>query len=161
LWRVVKIGFLCIAFSSGCQSAPAPVPRSDWADVVLHATGTGPLNGSDSLVETRVLAIQAAKVDAYQKLEGEILQIKMDERQTVSDFIQKKPKLGEKVREYVRGARIVTTRVNVPQSVEVDADLFLGENFRAVLGLIDHKPSQGNGTAKNKDAAQFRQQNYH
>jgi hypothetical protein len=150
-WTTQWLLLVGLALLSACESTPAPSPRSDWADVVLQATGTGGLDASaGSPVEERVLAIQAAKVDAYQKLEGEILRLKMDEKQTVSQFLEKKPKLGEKVRDYVRGARIVSTRVIADRAMEVDAELFLGENFRAVLGLIEKRPSSETGPGKNK-----------
>jgi hypothetical protein len=125
-----------------CQSGPSPSPRSDWADVVLHVTGSGSLNSTGrNPVEERVLAIQDAKVNAYQKLEAKILRLKMDDQQSVSELIGKKPELADKVHAFVRGARIVKTHIFPDQrQIEVEADLFLGENFKAALGIVTPKP---------------------
>jgi hypothetical protein len=132
----------CLGMMVACQSGPPPSPRSDWADVVLRATGSGSLNSTGkNPVEERVLAIQDAKVDAYQKLETEILRLKMEDHQSVSEFIGEKPELADKLHTFVRGARIVATRVFPDQrQMEVDAELFLGETFKAALGLVTPKP---------------------
>lgn len=142
-----RIVFFIFVYAIGvlvsCKTGPPFSPRSGWADVVLRATGVGALRFSEGIaVKDRILAIQEAKLDAYQKLEEEVLRLKMDDQQTVVEFIEKDPKLPGKVRSFVRGARIVYTRVVSMGQIEVDTELFLGENFMAVLGLIERKISK-------------------
>ncbi len=141
---VVWFVLLCnIGLVFSCKSGPSPAPLLDWSDVVLYATGVGRLKSSESFaVKDRILAIQAAKIDAYQQLEESILNLKMDGGQIVLEFVGGDPNLHEKVQGFVRGARIIETRVGLNAQMEVDAELFLGENFKAVLGLIERKRTQ-------------------
>ena len=119
-----------------CQSAPPPSP-GDWADVTLRATGTGPIRGEWSASE-RMQAVQRAKVDAYGKLESQVLALQINSKKTVQELAQKDEGIRKKITAFVKGAKIVDTE-NADQGIEVTAELFLGESFKATLGLLEKK----------------------
>lgn len=134
LFRVV----IPVLFLLSCESGPEVAPHADWADVTLHAVGVGPIQGEWSLSE-RIQAVQHAKVDAYAKLESQILMLQTGSKKTISDLVAKDEQIGKKIASFVRGARIVRTE-NKENGVEVLTELFLGENFKATIGLAERKP---------------------
>lgn len=127
-----------VLFLLSCESGPEVAPRADWADVTLHAVGVGPIQGEWSLSE-RIQAVQHAKVDAYAKLESQIMMLQTDSKKTISELVAKDEQLGKKIASFVKGARIVRTE-NKEKGIEVLTELFLGENFKATIGLAERKP---------------------
>jgi hypothetical protein len=134
LFRVI-IPFL---FLLSCESGPEVAPHADWADVTLHAVGMGPIQGEWSISD-RIQAVQQAKVDAYSKLESQIMMLQTDSKKTISELVAKDEQIGKKIASFVRGARIVRTE-NKERGVEILTELFLGENFKATIGLAERKP---------------------
>ncbi|MFY9270963.1 MAG: hypothetical protein WAO55_14565 [Candidatus Manganitrophaceae bacterium] len=132
------IWILFFAFSIvSCESTPSSIPHADWADVTLQAVGVGeiPMGGSTA---DRIQAIQHAKVDAYSKLESQVMMLETDSKKKVSELAAKDRELEKKIASFVKGAKIVQTDVK-ENGVEVIVRLFLGENFKATLGLLERK----------------------
>ncbi len=125
-------------FLLSCESGPEVAPHADWADVTLHAVGIGQIQGEWSLSD-RIQAVQHAKVDAYAKLESQIMMLQIDSKKTISELVAKDEQIGKKIASFVRGARIVRTD-NRENGVEILTELFLGENFKATIGLAERKP---------------------
>lgn len=121
-----------------CGSGPEVAPHADWADVTLHAVGIGSIQGEWSLSD-RIQAVQHAKVDAYTKLESQIMMLQTDSKKPISELVAKDEQIGKKIASFVRGARIVRTE-NKENGVEILTELFLGENFKATIGLAERKP---------------------
>ncbi|MBI3802868.1 MAG: hypothetical protein HY282_03810 [Nitrospirae bacterium] len=128
---------LSALFIVSCESTPELAPHADWADVTLHAVGVGPIQGEWSISE-RIQAVQRAKVDAYVKLESQVMMLQTDSKKTVSELAGKDPQLGKKISSFVKGAKIIRTD-NKENGIEVLTELFLGENFKATLGLAEKK----------------------
>ncbi len=127
-----------VLFLLSCESGPEVAPHADWADVTLHAVGVGSIQGEWSLSD-RIQAVQHAKVDAYAKLESQILMLQTGSKKTISELVAKDEQIGKKIASFVRGARIVRTD-NRENGVEILTELFLGENFKATIGLAERKP---------------------
>lgn len=127
-----------VFFLLSCESGPEVAPHADWADVTLHAVGIGQIQGEWSLSD-RIQAVQHAKVDAYAKLESQIMMLQINSKKTISELVAKDEQIGKKIASFVRGARIVRTD-NRENGVEILTELFLGENFKATIGLAERKP---------------------
>jgi hypothetical protein len=132
---------------SSCQSVPHPVPQTDWADVTLVVVGTGAT--ADWSPEGRIRAVQQAKQDALYKLTEQVLALPTDASEPLSKQA-KKGDLMEKIKAYVRGAQVVLME-NTTEGARVQARLFLGDHFKATLGLLPRKeiapthPTEGRG----------------
>lgn len=121
-----------------CQSGPEKKSQTDWADVTLHAVGVGSIEGDGSTPE-RMRAVQQAKRSAYTDLESQIMQLRTDSEKPVSELAARDVEIRKKVAAFVRGARIVSTENN-NNRIEILTELFLGENFKATIGLAKKKP---------------------
>ncbi|MFQ5597720.1 MAG: hypothetical protein ACE5GK_06680 [Nitrospiria bacterium] len=105
----------------------------DWADVTLNATGVGLMTDGWSIAE-RIQAIQRAKMDVYTQLESQIMEIETDTRSKIADLSKKDETLQLKITAFIRGAKIIRTE-NDEKGVVIVAELFLGEGFKATVGL--------------------------
>ncbi len=132
-------GLLISVFITGCEKSPSPVdPMKDWSDIYLTVTGYSPLKG-----EERLSALQDAKQDAYSRLEDQILRLKIDSKRDVGTLLAKDEKLKEKLKAFIRGAKVVSTEF-LPDSnqISVNLELYLGTDFKTMLGLKEKKPRQ-------------------
>ena len=136
-WNLFRI-ILPVLFLLSCQSTPEVAPHADWADTTLHAVGIGPIQGEWSLSQ-RMQAVQHAKMDAYAKLESQIMALQTDSKKKVSELAAKDNRMEKKIASFVKGAKIVRTE-NKENGIEVVTELFLGESFKATLGLAEKKP---------------------
>jgi len=124
---------------SSCQSLQRDESLKDWANVTLRVSGSGAVPKEWSIVD-RIHAIQQAKIDAYAQLESKILKLKTDSRKTILELSKEDEEIRPKVSAFVRGAKIIQTR-NEPSGVRIVAELFLGEHFKATIGLSERKTS--------------------
>ncbi len=132
--------WLCCLLLS-CESLPEYASNADWADVTLRVTGRGiilatPTGGWSPAA--RMGAIRQAKIDTYQQLEAQMMSLKTAQGMTVSEWVADHPELSPKIPAYARGATILRTE-NLSNAIEVSATLYLGENFKSVLGLSQKK----------------------
>lgn len=138
--RNLLLGGLVISgFMLGCEKSPSPIdPMKDWSDIYLTATGYSALKG-----EERLSALQDAKHDAYSRLEGQILKLKIDSKRDVGALLMKDEKLKEKLEAFIRGAKVVTTKFT-PDSdqMSVTMELYLGTDFKTALGLKEKQAGQ-------------------
>ncbi len=124
---------------ASCASTPEGTPRADWADVTLEARGEG--RAASSLTwspDARLATIRNAKADAYARLEYQVMTLEIAPGQTVLRRIEGDPSLQRKVSAFVRGAQM-TGMENTPQGIQMRVRLYLGENFKAILGLTQKK----------------------
>jgi len=88
--------------------------------------------------------IKLAKASVTHQLEEKILALQTDSGATFREKVSKE-NLMQKVTAYVRGAEAVAIE-NTPKGVEIQSRLFLGDPFKAALGLLQRKalpPPQG------------------
>lgn len=143
LLRVLPV-FLILS----CQSVPTEKPARDWANVTLMSTGFGAIEKNWSIAD-RVQAIQRAKADIYTQLESQIVALKTDSGKKVVELLEKDETMHLKIAAFVRGAKIVRTETG-DKGLKIVAELFLGEGFKATIGLAKKKqkslpgPQRGN-----------------
>ncbi len=151
-WSLFRI-IIPALFLLSCESTPEVAPHADWADVTLHAVGIGPIQGEWSLSE-RIQAVQHAKMDAYTKLESQIMVLQTGSKKTVSELAAKDEQIGKKIASFVKGAKIIQTE-NKENGVEVLTELFLGENFKATIGLAERKPKPVSKENRQDDSSRY------
>jgi hypothetical protein len=138
--RNLLLGGLIISLVMlGCEKSPSPIdPVKDWSDIYLMATGYSALKE-----EERLSALQDAKQDAYSRLEDQVLKLKIDSKRDIGALLMKDEKLKGKLEVFIRGAKVVTTKF-IPDSdqISVTMELYLGTDFKAVLGLKEKKAEQ-------------------
>lgn len=145
--RIVLISVLPVFFLS-CQSVPTEKPTGDWANVTLGAIGFGEIEKNWSIAD-RVQAIQRAKADIYAQLESQIMALQTDSGKKVFELLETDETMHLKIAAFVRGAKIIRTE-NGDKGLEIVAELFLGEGFKATIGLAKKKqkslsaPQRGN-----------------
>lgn len=120
-----------------CQSGPETTSQSDWADVTLRAVGVSPIEGGGSTPE-RMQAVQSAKRSAYATLESQVMALQTDSKKSISQLAAEDLEMQKKISAFVRGARIINTENN-NNRIEILTELFLGENFKATIGLATKK----------------------
>jgi len=130
----------CLLSLASCQTLPEDAGLGSWANVTLRVTGIGAIN-TDWTISERIQAIQQAKVDAYKQLESQIMSLKTTSGDKISDLSAKDDGMKKKITAFVRGARIIRTENN-EDGVKIVAQLFLGENFKATIGLAKRKQQQ-------------------
>ena len=132
--------FLSLAWS--CQSTPSPalsLSDSHWADRTLHATGIGSLEGQAAVA--RLQGLQEAKQSATHQLVDQILALQTDRGESLLKKAKKNRLFMEKIAAYAKNAEIVSTRMEEAR-ILVEMRLVLGDDFKAVLGLMPLKSQQ-------------------
>ncbi len=123
---------------SGCQPQVARVPRADWANRTLEETGIGRIPTPIWSPEARLEAVHRAKADAYARLEYRIMLLETEPGKTVLQRVERDAALRSRVAAFVRGAQIIKME-NQPIGIGLTARLYLGEGFKALLGLARQK----------------------
>jgi hypothetical protein len=83
-------------------------------------------------------AVRQAKLDAYQQLETQILSLRTARGITVSEWVAEHPELSPKIAAYARGATLLRAE-NREEGIVLSAQIYLGENFKSLLGLSQKK----------------------
>jgi len=136
----ILILLIFLVLLNACQTLPEDVGAGDWANVTLRVTGTGEISTQWSIAE-RIHAIQRAKVDVYSQMESQIMALKTTSGNKLSDLFAKDEGMQKKISAFVRGAEIIRTD-NDKKGVKIIAQLFLGESFKATIGLAKRKQQQ-------------------
>ena len=132
--REVARSIPLILLMVSCQTAPEN-RRTDWADVTVTAIGIGSM-GEGSPAE-RMQAVQQAKQDAMRQLEEKVLHLQTESGKPLTEQIKTEDRK-QKVKAFVRGASIVSME-NTDAGVQIETRLFLGDHFKATLGLLPPK----------------------
>lgn len=141
LRRVVFfIPLTCLLALVSCQTLSEDAGSGSWANVTLRVTGTGAIS-KDWTISERIQAIQQAKVDAYKQLESQIMALQTTSGIKISDLSAKDDSMQKKIVAFVRGAKIIRTE-NDQEGVKIIAQLFLGDNFKATIGLAKKKQQE-------------------
>lgn len=77
-------------------------------------------------------------MDIYTQLESQIMMLQIDSSTKVIDLAEEDETIKTKISAFVRGAKIVRTE-NSQRGVSIVAELYLGENFKATIGLAERK----------------------
>jgi len=136
------IGFLLILSLLGCAKESSTLALdTSWADKTLQEKGVGLIHPENKVNESldRLESYREAKMDLYKKLESDIMNLKIDVKRDVKSFIGDNQKLKDKVTGFLKGTRI-TEAVYTPQKgMTLSGQLYLGESFKSILGLMEKK----------------------
>ena len=124
---------------SGCYVVPAPQPtyappQGEWTPVTIKATGGGapPLRAANP-AQARLMAERAAKLDAYRNLLEQAYGVNISSSSTVRNFATQNDVIRSRVDAYIRGAKVVDTRMLDDGGVEVEMEVTLGPDFRRIF----------------------------
>ncbi|HXN06474.1 MAG TPA: hypothetical protein VN944_05360 [Nitrospiria bacterium] len=139
--KIIALVLSGLAFVS-CQSTTSSlIAEGNWADITLEEKGKGSSNSPEGKTDSvsRVELYRAAKADLYKKLETDILNLKIEPRKDVRAFIGSNQKLRDKIFSYLRNAKINEAVYAPGKGMELTGQIYLGEGFKSVLGLMDKK----------------------
>jgi len=136
----VFVLFMFLMLLSACQTISEDAGLGNWADVTLRVTGVGAIEKDWSIAE-RIQAIQRAKVDAYAQLESQIMALETTSGDKMTDLVTQDEGMQKKIAAFVRGAKIIRT-VNDETGVKIVIQLFLGDPFKATIGLAKRKQQE-------------------
>ncbi|MFQ5580139.1 MAG: hypothetical protein ACE5FZ_05955 [Nitrospiria bacterium] len=132
-------------FLLSCQTGPEEQSFRDWSDVTLLASGNASIEG-EWTTSKRVRAVQQAKINVYTNIESQIMSLRTGAGKRILDWAEENNEIRRKISAFVRGAKIVGLE-NSGNGIKVEAELYLGENFEATIGLARRKqnppPSPG------------------
>jgi hypothetical protein len=133
MWKKGMVLLFALTLLSGCFIVPIQQPseQSQWAPVVLRATGGGaPPEKAINPAQARLMSERAAKLDAYRNLLERAYGVAIRANSSVRDFVLKDDTIRSRVEAYIRGAKVIDTRYNDDGGVEVEMEVTLGNDFR-------------------------------
>lgn len=151
------------AFFQPVEQEVDPIAPMTLRVVGYGATEVASKNKSDA--QRRLLAIRAAKMDAYRTMAERVYGISLQGSTTVRDMVVQNDRFRAYVETYMHGARVVSTDVMPDGTVETVLEMVIDQGFRNCLQTVDNqrlnvdcRTSLGDaGAAPNKFAASQRQ----
>jgi hypothetical protein len=148
--RKICFGIFLVLSLAACQKESSTLTLdSSWADRTLQEKGvSAPYpGGKEEGSMSRLESYREAKIDLYRKLETDILKLKIDVKRDVRAFIGEDKKLKEKISTFLKGTRITEAVYTPRKGMELSGQLYLGESFKSILGLMEKKTPEEKGTA--------------
>ena len=140
--RNLSVALIVVLNLVSCQkNSSTLLLNSNWADLTIEEKGVGnirPERSSDDSA-TRVESYRDAKAALYQKLEADIMILKIEPARDVKTFIGTNQKLREKVSGFIKSVRITDAIYTPGKGMELTGHLYLGEGFKSILGLMEKK----------------------
>ncbi|QQD22257.1 hypothetical protein GJQ54_10990 [Oceanospirillaceae bacterium ASx5O] len=138
------------------------------APMTLRVVGYGATevaSKSKSDAQRRLLAIRAARMDAYRAMAERVYGISVQGSTTVRDMVVQNDRFRSYVETYMHGARVVSTDVMPDGTVETVLEMVIDHGFRNCLQTVDNQRFNvdcrttvaGGAPAPNKFAASQRQ----
>ena len=138
------------------------------APMTLRVVGYGATEmatKSKSDAQRRLLAIRAAKMDAYRSMAERVYGISVQGSTTVRDMIVQNDRFRSYVETYMHGARVVSTDIMPDGTVETVLEMVIDQGFRNCLQTVDNQrfnvdcrtSLSGSSPTPNKFAASQRQ----
>jgi len=138
------------------------------APMTLRVVGYGAtevVTKSKSDAQRRLLAIRAARMDAYRAMAERVYGISVQGSTTVRDMVVQNDRFRSYVETYMHGARVVSTDVMPDGTVETVLEMVIDHGFRNCLQTVDNQRFNvdcrttvaGGAPAPNKFAASQRQ----
>lgn len=97
----------------------------------IRVTGTGfpPDNTNFSIERKKKMAERAAVVDGYRKLLERVVEIRVDSKTTIQNYVTQNDTITVKIDGIVKGAKQVAVRHHKGGMAEVDMEITLGRDF--------------------------------
>jgi hypothetical protein len=155
--RKFCLGVFLVFSLAGCQKESSTLALdSSWADMTLQEKGISAdyPGRKEEISMNRLESYREAKIELYRKLENDILNLKIDVKRDVRAFIGEDKKLKEKIATFLKGTRITEAVYTPRKGMELSGQLYLGEGFKSILGLMEKKGSEekGNPTQQHKSS---------
>ena len=109
---------------------PPPPPPIVRQEVTLRARGAGaPPTRAANAAQAKLMTERAAKVDAYRNLLEQAYGLQVTGSTSVRDFVTQSDTVRTQVDAFIRGAKVVDTRLLDDGSAEVEMEVSLGKEF--------------------------------
>lgn len=111
------------------------------APMTLRVIGYGAIevDGKKTDVQRRLLAMRAAKMDAYRTMAERVYGMTVQGSTTVRDMVVQSDRFRSYVETYMHGARVVSTDVMADGSVETVLEMVIDQGFRNCLQTQDNQ----------------------
>ncbi|UZK04319.1 LPP20 family lipoprotein [Venatoribacter cucullus] len=112
------------------------------APMTLRVVGYGATevaSKSKSDAQRRLLAIRAARMDAYRAMAERVYGISVQGSTTVRDMVVQNDRFRSYVETYMHGARVVSTDVMPDGTVETVLEMVIDHGFRNCLQTVDNQ----------------------
>ncbi|WP_221800850.1 LPP20 family lipoprotein [Oceanobacter mangrovi] len=111
------------------------------APMVLRVVGYGAMSNNKNLTEPqrRLMAIRAARMDAYRVMAERVYGTSIQGSTTVRDMVVENDRLRTYVETYLHGARVVSTDVMPDGTVETLLEMTIDQGFRNCLQVVDNQ----------------------
>ena len=109
---------------------PPPPPPIVRQEVTLRARGAGapPVRAANA-AQAKLMTERAAKVDGYRNLLEQAYGLQVTGSTTVRDFVTQTDVIRTQLDAFIRGAKVVDTRLLDDGSAEVEMEVTLGKEF--------------------------------
>lgn len=104
-----------------------------WAEDIFTATGRGAPPADVPESQAKLLALRAAKVDAFRNLAEMVWGLELDARTRVRDFVVDKDRIYTEVHAFIQGAEVKRERTLADGLAEVEVELDLSP-FCQIIG---------------------------
>lgn len=133
-----KLLILCtILLISACATKKVrtdAVNIPSWAETTLTVIGIGaPPAEAENEAQAKLLACNAARMDAYRQLLEEIKGVQIDARTTVNDLVTRNDVVRTHSEGFVKNAKIVKQEEADDGACQVTMQLYLGQQFVEML----------------------------
>lgn len=180
--RIAPVSVLLVATAllAGCASKkdvnqqpeayfePVKQEVDPIAPMTLRVVGYGATevaSKSKSDAQRRLLAIRAARMDAYRAMAERVYGMSVQGSTTVRDMVVQNDRFRSYVETYMHGARVVSTDVMPDGTVETVLEMVIDHGFRNCLQIVDNQRFNvdcrttvaGGAPVSNKFAASQRQ----
>lgn len=112
------------------------------APMVLRVVGYGAVdvnNKKQSAMQRRLMAVRAAKLDAYRALAERLYGMQVQGSTTVRDMVVQDDRFRTYVETYMHGARVLSADVLSDGTVETTLEMVVDQGFRNCLQTTDNK----------------------
>ena len=109
---------------------PPPPPPIVRQEATIRARGAGaPPSKAANVAQAKLMTERAAKVDGYRNLLEQAYGLQVTGGTTVRDFVTQSDVVRTQVDAFIRGAKVVDTRILDDGSAEVEMEITLGKEF--------------------------------
>lgn len=121
--------------------APVKQQVDPIAPMVLRVVGYGAMDQSKTRSEAqrRLMAIRAARMDAYRVMAERVYGTAIQGSTTVRDMVVENDRLRTYVETYLHGARVISTDVMPDGTVETLLEMTIDQGFRNCLQTVDNQ----------------------
>lgn len=131
---IVIVLFAACATKKARSAQTEMVIAPAWAETTLTVIGIGaPPSEAENMAQARLLACNAAKMDAYRQLLESIKGVRIDASTSVKDLITQNDMVRTESEGFIKRAKIVKQEESEDGSCQVTMQLYLGKQFSDIV----------------------------